>query len=287
MSSGKVFLSYRRDDTAGYAGRLFDRLHARFRNRIFMDVVGLEPGADFAEEIDQAVGSCQVLIALIGKQWLTIQDVSGRRRLDRSDDFVRLEIATALRRNIRVIPVLIGDAALPNAESLPRDLARLCRRQALRVTDTNFDYDVERLVRVVRRELGGSRQLIVKPLRALSLPAPVRRIGLALAIGSALVVAVIQFAPHTLDNSAKPETTASGLADGKNQIRSVEIRLSDDGVANVLRDGKSVGVTPLSLSGRFGERIDVTLKRAGFKDWQQTLQISERRMYLVSMEREE
>lgn len=153
MAGGKLFLSYRRDDAAGHAGRLYDRLNARFPGRIFMDVSGLEPGMDFVEEIEQAVGSCQVLIALIGKQWLTIRDATGRR-LDRANDFVRLEIATALSRKILVIPVLAGGANMPAAEDLPEDLTSLARRHALEITDPDFDHDVERLIRTLERELG-------------------------------------------------------------------------------------------------------------------------------------
>jgi len=288
MSSGKVFLSYRRDDTAGYAGRLFDRLNARFRNRIFRDVEGLEPGVDFAEEIERAVGSCQVLIALIGKQWLTIQDSMGRRRLDRPNDFVRLEIATALRRNIRVIPVLIGDTAIPAPESLPKDLARLCRRQVLRVSDTSFDHDTDRLIRTVHRELGGSRKPILKPLRGVSLPAGARRAAVVLALGIALIVAVIQFAPRTLNNSsAGQDPTPSALASDAEQTQTVEIQLKE-GIADVFRDGKLVGRTPYRLSGIVGQKFDLMLKQKGFKDWHEpSFQIGSQRMYLIPMEREE
>ena len=156
MSSGKVFLNYRRDDSAGHAGRLFDRLNARFPGQIFLDIAGLEPGVDFADEIDRVVGSCKVLIAVIGKDWLTTKDASGRRRLDVPGDFVRLEIGAALRRNIRVIPAIIGDARLPTPEGLPPDLAPLCRRQALQLNETSFDSDVSRLIRTLETELAES-----------------------------------------------------------------------------------------------------------------------------------
>jgi hypothetical protein len=112
----RIFISYRRDDSAGYAGRLYDRLAAHFEpENVFMDIDAIEPGLDFVEVIEQAVGSCDVLIALIGKQWLAIKDGQGRRRLENPEDFVRLEIKTALDRNIRVIPALVGGAAMPNS----------------------------------------------------------------------------------------------------------------------------------------------------------------------------
>jgi len=142
-----IFSSYRRDDSAGYAGRLYDRLSDRFgKDQVFMDVAKIEPGLDFVEVIEEAVGSCDVLIALIGKQWLTITDATGRRRLDDPEDLVRLEIAAALSRNIRVIPVLVRGATMPRSRDLPKALEKLARRNALEISDTRFDYDVNRLI---------------------------------------------------------------------------------------------------------------------------------------------
>jgi len=104
-SLGKIFISYRRDDSSSSAGRLYDRLITHFpSNQIFMDVDNLDPGVDFVKAIEESVGSCDVLIAVIGRRWFS--DEEGRRRLDNSEDFVRIEIATALKRGIRVIPVL-------------------------------------------------------------------------------------------------------------------------------------------------------------------------------------
>src|SRR5215469_13294202 len=112
--SGQIFISYRRDDASYPAGRLYDYLSAHFpQSQIFMDVDNLDPGVDFVEAIEASVGSCEVLIAVIGKRWLVASDDEGRRRLDSQDDFVRLEIATALRRKIRVIPVLVDGAVMP------------------------------------------------------------------------------------------------------------------------------------------------------------------------------
>src|SRR5262249_25125921 len=108
MSSSKnIFISYRRDDAEGYAGRLFDRLNYRFPRRFFMDVTGIRPGTDFSKVIQDTVGSCHVLIAIIGREWITLKDsATNQRRLDLANDYVRREIATALSRNITVIPIL-------------------------------------------------------------------------------------------------------------------------------------------------------------------------------------
>src|SRR5215467_5353149 len=118
-----VFISYRREDVEGHAGRLFGDLVAQFgKEAIFMDVTGIEPGRDFRRVIDTKVASCGVLLAMIGKNWVSAQDVSGRRRLDNPSDFVRLETAAALKRDIPVIPVLVQGAKIPEAEELPEDL---------------------------------------------------------------------------------------------------------------------------------------------------------------------
>jgi len=97
-----IFISYRRDDTEGHAGRLFQDLCERFgKDSVFMDVAGIEPGRDFRRVIEEQVASCGVLLAIIGKAWLTAADVTGKRRLNDAHDFVRLETASALKRDIR------------------------------------------------------------------------------------------------------------------------------------------------------------------------------------------
>lgn len=129
--SGQIFISYRRDDASYPAGRLYDRLLARLpNNHIFFDV-DLDPGIDFVEAIETSVGSCEALIAVIGKRWLVSSDEEGKIRLQNPEDFVRVEIATALERNIRVIPVLVDGASMPRSNDLPDDLKLLARRNAL------------------------------------------------------------------------------------------------------------------------------------------------------------
>ena len=132
----RIFISYRWDDSGGWAGRLYDRLSQHFGEaNIFMDINTIEPGLDFVQVIDQAVGSCDALIALIGRQWLTITDDSARRRLDNPEDFVRLEIATALSRNIRVIPALVQGTCMPRSSDLPDVLEPIARRNACELSD--------------------------------------------------------------------------------------------------------------------------------------------------------
>jgi tetratricopeptide (TPR) repeat protein len=154
MPGGKVFLNYRRDDSEGYTGRIYDRLEARFPGRIFRDVVGLQPGEDFVDALEREGVACEVLVAIIGKRWLGITDAAGRRRLDNADDVLRQEIFNALKRNILVIPLLVGGAVMPGAEELPSDLAFLARRQALSISEVNFDVDIGRLMQRLEKALG-------------------------------------------------------------------------------------------------------------------------------------
>src|SRR5215207_2431184 len=152
---GRIFISYRREDTAYPAGWLYDRLADRYGGgQVFKDVDSIELGDNFVEVITSAVGSCDVLLALIGPQWLTITDGQGRRRLDSSDDFVRLEIQAALTRKVLVIPILVDGARMPPAEQLPGSLAELVHRQALELSPARFAVDTSRLLRVLDKTLG-------------------------------------------------------------------------------------------------------------------------------------
>jgi len=145
-----IFVSYRHDDAAGYADLVYERLAARFGgDRVFMDVDSLKPGVDFGEEIDAYVGSCEVLIALIGRRWLAAMDAAGVRRLDDPQDWVRSEVATALARDVTVIPVLVDGARMPGAAELPDPLRRLARREALEISRGHRKHDLRRLADAV------------------------------------------------------------------------------------------------------------------------------------------
>jgi TIR domain len=149
-TSGGVFISYRRQESSGLAGRLYDRLAARFGDdQVFMDVDTIAPGVDFAEVITQAVSTCEVLLAVIGPRWLTATDEDGQRRLEDPDDIVRLELAAALERDIRVIPILVEDAEMPRRHELPEELAGLARRNALSLRHESFRADADRLLAAI------------------------------------------------------------------------------------------------------------------------------------------
>ena len=155
---GRIFISYRREETAYPAGWLYDRLADRFgAGQVFKDVDSIQLGDDFVEVITEAVGSCDVLLALIGDEWPRITDEHGRRRLDDPDDFVRLEIEAALTRKVRVIPILVDGARMPRAEELPDSLARLVRRQSLELSPSRFEFDTSRLLKVLSWTLAEAR----------------------------------------------------------------------------------------------------------------------------------
>jgi glycerophosphoryl diester phosphodiesterase len=180
--AGRVFISYRRQDTAWPARQLYDVLVAELgADRVFKDVDNIEPGDDFVERIQSAVGSCEVLLALIGPQWLTVTDANGLRRLDDPQDFVRIEVETALTRDdVRVIPILVDNAKMPSPQELPSGLARLTRRQAVEINPVNFD--TRRLLRVLNDTLRDARGDAAEPTAAR------RRTGLLVAVASSIVL---------------------------------------------------------------------------------------------------
>ena len=157
MSAGEgggIFVSYRRQESSHLAGRLSDRLADRFgEDQVFIDVDAIGPGVDFTEEISRAVAACKVLLAVIGPNWLAATDERGLRRLDDPDDIVRLEIQSALERDILVIPILIEGAVMPRRRDLPGGLAGLARRNALPIRHESFHYDAERLVTAIEQVL--------------------------------------------------------------------------------------------------------------------------------------
>lgn len=141
-----IFISYRREDASGYAHAIYNRLcDAMGEEHVFMDVHDIDLGVDFVDRIEKAVASCDVLIALIGKKWLTASNGSNRR-LDDPNDFVRLEVSSALKRDIRVIPILVDATTMPKSEELPDNLKLLARRNALVAINTSFNDDIDRLI---------------------------------------------------------------------------------------------------------------------------------------------
>ena len=147
-----VFINYRREDTAPYAGRIYDFLRRSFPNaKVFMDIDTIAPGEDFVEAINQTLAESRIVLAVIGPNWTKVTDTEGKRRLDNPDDYVVRELTAALESEARVIPVLVGGAAMPRTEALPARLQQLARRNAFEISDTRFIADAERLSGAIAR----------------------------------------------------------------------------------------------------------------------------------------
>ena len=172
-----IFISYRRDDSEGEAGRLYDDLvRAYGKDAVFMDVAGIAPGLDFRKAIDDNVAGCGVFLAVIGTQWTTITDADGKRRLDDANDFVRLEVASALARNIAVIPVLVHEARMPRPDQLPDNIKDLAYRNSVEISHARWDSDVKLLIDALRQYVTTSAATETQPVHAtvpVQLPPPV------------------------------------------------------------------------------------------------------------------
>ncbi len=148
-----IFISYRKDDSKWNTQILYDRLTQFFPAKsLFKDFNTIKAGANYRDSIDTALEKCHVLLVVMGKDWLNITDTDKRRRLENPEDLVRIEIATALKRNIRVIPVLFDNIDMPAAVTLPEDLQSLTLRQCISVSETNFDYDIRHLAEAIKNK---------------------------------------------------------------------------------------------------------------------------------------
>jgi TonB family protein len=159
-----IFVSYRRSDSQGEAGRLFDDLVKHFGEQtVFMDVAAIEAGRDFRKAIEEGVTKCGVLLVVIGLEWLDTKDEHGARRLNDPSDFVRIETASALKRDIAVIPVLVRGARMPTAEQLPDELKELAYRNCIELTHARWRSDVQLLIDALRRLLGDTTPAATSP----------------------------------------------------------------------------------------------------------------------------
>jgi hypothetical protein len=165
-STHRVFLCYRREDAQHFAGRLADRLIDSFgAAQVFMDIDSLEMGVDFVTALEEEVGSCDVLLVVIGPHWVNVTDERGGRRLDDPEDFVVVEVRTGLQRNIMVVPLLVDGASMPHRHELPDELQPLTRRNAHRLWHESFRADADRLIRTLERVLPAVAARCVRRVR--------------------------------------------------------------------------------------------------------------------------
>ena len=150
----QIFISYRRNDSAHATSRLYDRLKYKFgHENVFLDIDRIDIGTDFIVMLEKTLGSCDVLVAIIGKEWLNATDSLGHQRLNNPHDFVRMEIISALNRNILVIPVLVNGAEFPSHSLLPKQLQPLTRRQGTTISHERFETDVDNLINRINKPL--------------------------------------------------------------------------------------------------------------------------------------
>ena len=218
--SNDIFISYRRGDTKSDARQLEADLEKYFPGRVFRDMHDIDDGADYRDVITEKVGKCGALLVLIGRQWLTLTDKDGRRRLDDPGDLVVAEVAGALKRsNVRVIPVLLQGAEMPEEGRLPEPLKALAYKQARKIDDDHWEEDVARLAAQLEKVCGASQRHAAqgpKPLLSSPAEAPtgntgVKKIMLAAGAGALALVALFVFL-LTRGGSPQPQQLAAELA---------------------------------------------------------------------------
>ena len=248
-----IFISYRRDDSEGQAGRLFEGLKTRFgEDRVFIDVDDIEPGGDFRRIIDEHVNSCDVLLALIGRNWLHAADKDGRRRLDSPEDLVRLEIAAALRRDITVIPVLVQGAAMPSKEELPPDLQALAWRNAAELRHTRWEADLAELAATLQSHCGYVGPSEADPRRRVFSWRWAVLAGLPLAVLAIAIMAVLR-----LDNVEVP--TLSDVGNSPSSGAAVVVEAAP--IPKIGLDGRWKGTVTYDWGPTFDETF--TFRLAG------------------------
>jgi hypothetical protein len=207
-----IFVSYRRSDSSGIVGRIIDRLDTSFGNdRIFRDLDAIDPGQDFGEVINRALQQCEVLLVVIGDEWISAANAAGERRLDNTGDWVRLEVSKALEQGIRVIPVLVEGADMPSASDLPVGLKPLANRNAAQVRDDpDFNGDMEHLCEAISKCLGTQRERMAGWPRKQMLLIAICITLAVLAIGGAFQYSGI-FRPTTAPTTAIGEAPAETI----------------------------------------------------------------------------
>jgi len=236
-----VFISYRRGDASGYAGRLREALERRLgTGQVFRDADTIRPGQDFVQAIDAELADCEALLVLIGEEWLRATNAAGQRRLGLDDDWVTLEVAGGLKRpEVLVIPVLVEGTRMPPADDLPPSIRDLARRQAISVRDESWDEDVDRLASVLRP--ARHEPTVARPRRSTRMVS-FAAVIVALAIAVAVLARFRAADVHTAGSSSDAAGTGfpievpriAEFADGSVIHTVLSARVTPRGPANVL-----------------------------------------------------
>jgi hypothetical protein len=238
----RIFISYRRSDASGHAGRLRDRLHAHFgEDIVFQDVDNIPDGEEFAKVIERALDSCSVAVVVIGRNWVNAESAQGVRRFDDPDDWVRAEVGLLLRRGIRVVPVLVQGASMPLRKDLPEDLKNLAGRNARELRDSAWDADVSLLLQSLEPAVGSPLQTRRKWRRLIAAGVAALAIGALLYAGLSIQIGVGEF--QVPDFEGKPLETAREILakGGMKNVNEQTLPSTEFGPGRVLRTDPPVG----------------------------------------------
>jgi tetratricopeptide (TPR) repeat protein len=225
----RIFISYRREDAAGEAGRLADHLNRRFgRGQVFLDIDTIDPGTDFVRVLQSSLRETAAVLVVIGQRWTSVQDNAGARRLADAKDFVRLEVEESLGRGIPVVPVLVQGAAMPKPEDLPPSMASLTTRQAVTLDHAEFHDDANRLCDHLEKMLGLEK---ASPLSVLKRWWPAAAVGV-LAIGL-----TVYFATRPPEKKVTGTSTGGAIATNTVEAATGTVRPED------LRNAEALVVT--------------------------------------------
>ncbi len=234
-SKPRIFICYRRSgEGAGFGGRIADKLVEHFgAQQCFRDIENIEKGTDFVESIAKATGLCELLLVVIGPDWLTLKDAHNNPKILDKNDFVRLEVGTALSRNIRVIPILVGGAKDLTEAQLPDDLKLLARRQSHELSDNRWDYDSDQLIRSIESMgiKGRTREEREESKRKQKLIATVLITSIVLLLGFA---AVNYFKPFGRQEIKDASQTIQQLDNGS-KAESKEMQVDQENAMNATK----------------------------------------------------
>ena len=246
----RVFMSYRRDDASGHAGRLYDSLISRHDVAdVFMDVGNIEPGTDFTEAIAQAIETTDVMLVLIGPRWVTAAQ-DGHRRLDDPDDHVVAEIAAALGRDIRVIPVLLENAVMPSADVLPERIRALANRNAIDLSTVSWSRDVDSLVAVLH-SITHSGADVAPPASEARFMTTQKRVALV-SIGVLILGGAVVALLYDSNDTASQVTTSAVTTITPTAIISVPVTTAAGGEPDIVLEAES-GAIESPMSSAFDE----------------------------------
>ena len=235
----KLFVSYRRNDTGGRAGRLVDALVTQFGARnVFQDVDAIALGQSFSAQVEAAIATSDAVLIVIGQDWLGVDGAAGGRRIDSEDDFVRLEVSMALSLGISVVPVLVGGAVLPTHAELPDDMSQMLGRQAVTIRDASWHQDVDDVIRRLKGEDRPTTRARRRPI--------LTALGLSILVVVFVVAAVVR-------NRGEESSASEEPPECEPDDTWVPVELAAD-TSNVILDNDGNTMTFLVQEARIGGR---------------------------------